>query len=142
MNRIDKARLFNEKIKANLSATIGLIRMDELSDEEIFELIDLYPEFKIDTGYRLNDIIKYQNNLYKVVQSHTSQQQWTPDSNPSLYLKVSPEGTIPRWVQPTGAHNAYNIGDKVLFTGKIYESIMNSNTYSPTAYPQGWKIIE
>lgn len=53
-----------------------------------------------------------------------------------------PAETIPDFVQPTGAHDAYNIGDKVKFEGKIYESLINGNTYSPTAYPLGWKEVE
>ena len=58
-----------------------------------------------------------------------------PEPNP-------PAETIPDFVQPTGAHDAYNIGDKVKFEGKIYESLINGNTYSPTAYPLGWKEVE
>lgn len=54
----------------------------------------------------------------------------------------TPTETIPEFVQPTGAENAYNIGDKVRFEGKIYESLINGNTYSPTAYPLGWKEVE
>lgn len=48
---------------------------------------------------------------------------------------------IAEWVQPTGAYDAYNIGDKVLFNGSTYESLINANVWSPTAYPQGWKLI-
>ena len=58
-----------------------------------------------------------------------------PDPNP-------PAETIPDFVPPTGAHDAYNIGDKVKFEGKIYESLINNNVWSPTAYPLGWKEVE
>lgn len=46
----------------------------------------------------------------------------------------------PEWVQPTGAHDAYNIGDKVTFQSKRYVSTINANVWSPTAYPQGWSL--
>ena len=52
-----------------------------------------------------------------------------------------PAETIPDFVQPTGAHDAYNKGDKVKFEGKVYESLIDANTYSPSAYPAGWKEI-
>lgn len=52
-----------------------------------------------------------------------------------------PAPTVPDFVQPTGAHNAYAIGTKVTFEGKIYESLIASNTYSPSAYPAGWKLV-
>lgn len=58
-----------------------------------------------------------------------------PEPNP-------PAETIPDFVQPTGAHDAYKQGDKVKFEGKIYESLINNNTWSPTAYPLGWKEVE
>jgi hypothetical protein len=45
------------------------------------------------------------------------------------------------WVQPTGAHDAYNIGDQVTFEGNTYESLIDGNTWSPTSYPAGWNQI-
>ena len=79
--------------------------------------------------------------LYKVLQPHTTQSDWTPDITPALWLKVAPAGVIPDFVQPTGAHDAYKIGDKVKFNGKTYESLINANVYSPLAYPRGWKQL-
>ena len=55
--------------------------------------------------------------------------------------ETPPAETIPDFVQPTGAHDAYNKGDKVKFEGKVYESLIDANTYSPSAYPAGWKEI-
>ena len=48
----------------------------------------------------------------------------------------------PEWVQPTGAHDAYNTGDKVTFNGKHYISKIDGNTWSPEAYPDGWEAVE
>lgn len=48
---------------------------------------------------------------------------------------------IPDFVQPTGAHDAYKIGDQVMFEGKVWESLIDANVWSPTAYPQGWKEV-
>lgn len=55
--------------------------------------------------------------------------------------EVEPEG-IPEWVQPSGAHDAYNIGDRVRYNGTIYDSLINGNAYSPDVYPAGWKEVE
>ena len=79
--------------------------------------------------------------LYKVLQAHTTQADWKPNLTPALWKVVQPEGVIPDWKQPTGAHDAYKIGDKVKFNGNTYESLINANTYSPTAYPAGWKKL-
>ena len=48
----------------------------------------------------------------------------------------------PQWVQPTGAHDAYNTGDKVTYNGKHYQSTINGNVWSPDAYPAGWRLVE
>lgn len=53
----------------------------------------------------------------------------------------TPTDTIKDFVQPTGAHDAYKKGDKVRFENKIYESLIDNNVYSPSAYPTGWKEI-
>lgn len=49
---------------------------------------------------------------------------------------------VPDFVQPTGAHDAYKKGDKVRFEGKIYESLIDGNAYSPSAYPLGWQEVD
>lgn len=49
--------------------------------------------------------------------------------------------TYPEWTQPLGAHDAYKIGDRVTFNGKVYESVINANVWSPAVYPAGWKEV-
>lgn len=48
------------------------------------------------------------------------------------------EEDIPAFVQPTGAHDAYQTGNRVTYNGHIYESTINNNVWSPDTYPQGW----
>lgn len=58
--------------------------------------------------------------------------------------KPTPEPEEPKYpdfIQPTGAHDAYHIGDRVIYNGKLYECILDGNAYSPDDYPQGWKEI-
>lgn len=141
MNRLEKAREFRKRIDANLQATRKLIRVDELSEEELLGMINLYDNYQVGKLYRVDDIFKYEGKLYKVIQEHTSQEDWIPSELPALYLNMMPENVIPEWVQPTGVHDAYSIGDKVIFEGEVYESIIDGNTWSPTDYPQGWKLI-
>ena len=61
-------------------------------------------------------------------------------------VEVLPEGAQApaapaAWVQPTGAQDAYAIGARVTFNGSVYESKINANVWSPTAYPAGWKLV-
>ena len=184
-----------------------------LGEEDALIIASVYPEWDGNSkAYKTGEWVKYGEDamgdarLYQVLQDHTSQPQWTPDSATSLYKRVgvSADGT-PKWVQPvgatdaynkgdvvehngvkwvsdidanvwepgvygwtkqdgateptepetpstptdnikdfvqpTGAHDAYAKGDKVRFNGKVYESLIDNNAYSPLAYPAGWKEI-
>lgn len=141
MNRLEKAKELRNLINANLNATRKLIRVDELSEEELLDMIDLYDNYQVGKSYKADDIFQYEGKLYKVIQEHASQEDWIPPELPALYLSMMPENVMSEWVQPTGSHDAYNIGDKVIYEGQVYECIIDGNTWSPTDYPQGWKLI-
>ena len=142
MNRLEKAREFRRKINANLQATRKLIRVDELEEDELLDMIDLYESYEIGKSYQTDDIFKYEGKLYKVIQEHASLENWVPSELPALYLNLLPDNVIPEWVAPTGSHDAYNVGVKVIYEGDVYESIIDGNTWSPTDYPQGWRLVD
>ena len=141
MNRIEKAREFRKRIDANLQATRKLIRVDELDEEELLGMINLYDNYQVGKSYKADDIFKYEGKLYKVIQEHASLENWIPSELPALYLNMMPENVIPEWVQPMGSHDAYKVGDKVIYEGKVYESLIDNNTWSPKDYPQGWEEV-
>jgi hypothetical protein len=33
-------------------------------------------------------------------------------------------------------------GDKVIYNGQTYQSVIDNNIWSPEAYPAGWTLIE
>lgn len=118
--------------------------LNNATDEQAFIMRYLYPEWSADSvAYNKNDRIIYLDKLYKVLQNHTSQADWTPDTASSLYVEITdPAEEWPEFKQPTGAHDAYAKDSKVTFEGKHYKSLIDANVYSPTAYPQGWKLVE
>jgi hypothetical protein len=125
----------NTKYKETLLET-------ELTAEQMLELMEIYPEWEPGLDYSASDIVKYESNLYEVIApGHTSQADWTPDATPALFKKIVPEGVITEWIQPTGSHDAYNTGDRVTFNGLVYESLIESNVWSPEAYPAGWQQV-
>lgn len=120
---------------------------------------DGYLEWKQPLGahdaYKIGDIVEYNGKLYK---SLINGNVWSPDvyaAGWEVYTETSgggggggtptepetPPETIPDFVKPTGAHDAYKKGDKVKYNGKIYESIIDANVYSPDEYPAGWKEV-
>ena len=114
-----------------------------LEDIDALAAKELFPLYKVDTTYTTGDRIRYNDVLYKVLQDHTSQSNWAPDTAPSLYAIVlipDPE-IIPVWVQPDST-NAYMKGDKVHFPtidDPVYESLIDNNVWSPATYPAGWQ---
>lgn len=88
-----------------------------LPEEKALEIATIYPEWEAGKAYVVGDILSYGTNpvgdpqLYKVVQAHTSQADWTPDSVPALYDAFGLDASgYPIWSQPSGAHDAYNTG--------------------------------
>ena len=108
-----------------------------LDDETALTGVELFPMWAIGRAYATGDRAQYGGTLYKCVQAHTSQADWTPDATPALWVVVSID-EYPEWVQPTGAHDAYNTGDKVSYNGKHYVCTIDGNAYAPDVY--GWEI--
>ena len=203
MNRVQAAEQMRKALQM-FAASLG--------EDDALIIASVYPEWDGNSkAYKTGEWVKYGEDtmgdarLYQVLQDHTSQPQWTPDTATSLYKRVgiSADGT-PKWVQPvgatdaynkgdvvehngakwvsdidanvwepgvygwtkqgdqqppepetpdtptdnikdfvqpTGAHDTYAKGDKVRFNGKVYESLIDNNAYSPSAYPAGWKEI-
>ena len=132
MTIIEMARYLRAKIEA-LAET--------MTDEEGLEYSPLFKSWETSTAYSLGDRVKYDSLLYKCVQAHTSQDDWTPDLTPALWTRVSVD-EWPEWVQPTGAQDAYMTGDKVTYGGHHYICLIDNNTWSPSDYPAGWEFVE
>lgn len=119
-----------------------------LTEEQAMEVATMYDPWKADKSYAVGEFVTYGTNsvgdpqLYKVVQAHTSQADWTPDMSASLFSAIGLDDSgYPVWSQPTGAHDAYNVGDIVNYNGTLYKSLINGNVYSPESYPAGWEEV-
>lgn len=139
MNRLQIAEQFRKALQMFAAS---------LSDEKAMEIASVYDEWVSGKAYEVGEFLRYGENqvgdsqLYKVVQAHTSQEDWTPDTTPSLYVPIGlTDDGYPVWSRPTGAHDAYNEGDVVDYNGTLYKSIINGNVYSPDEYPQGWEVV-
>jgi len=112
------------------------------TDKEALDNIIAYPKWEVGKEYEKDFRLRYDDVLYKVLQNHTSQADWTPDKAVSLYVKVSIE-EFPEWVQPQGSHDAYMKGDRVSHNEKHWESLIDANVYEPTeSVPTLWEEIE
>jgi len=127
MNRIEALRYRQAIIQA----------AHQLPDEVAMDVPLLFEPYHNDRAYETGDRFRYEDEAYEVVQAHTSQEDWNPDELPALYRRL--RTTIEEWVQPQGAHDAYNTGDRVTWNGSTWESEIDNNVWEPGT--TGWKII-
>ena len=82
---------------------------------------------------------------YADAQNLTVLQAWRALAPEGVQVPDDPEPEpipdAPEYVQPTGAHDAYQVGDRVTFQGRVYEAVINAVVWSPLAYPQAWKEV-
>lgn len=105
------------------------------SDEQALENIYLYPQWETDKDVTIGERYRYGEKLYKCIQAHHTQADWTPDKTPALWTEVSVD-EWPEWKQPTGAQDAYAKGDKVSHKDKHWVSDVDANVWEPSVY--GW----
>lgn len=142
------------EVKRNLEASISDERMpvelvkkllaekveaEAVADEDLIQYAELFPAYRVGKAYEIGEKFYYEGQLYNVVQSHTTQFDWKPESLPALYTPIVPPGQIGEWIQPTGAHDTYGVGAKVTWNGFTWESEVANNSWEPGVY--GWVQI-
>lgn len=128
MTRNDAIHFVNSLVKLRTSATDG----------QAIDATGVYPEWKTEVEYVVDDRVLYNDILYKVLITHTSQVDWIPNMSPSLFAKVliPDKNVIPEWEQPDST-NGYMTGDKVIHNDKTWVSIIDNNVWEPGIY--GWE---
>ena len=144
--KLSEARMAQEEAIKEFQLKEIQEKVQEFDDDKSLEHQPLYPFWEPDIEVQVNKKYQHFNSenelvLYKVIQAHTTQENYKPKDTPALFVRVGYDGEILDWVRPTGAHDAYMKGDKVKFNGKTYESLIDNNVYSPTKYARGWKEL-
>ena len=111
-----------------------------LPDEQAILIPSVFPRWDSTVTYQTGDRVQYGELLYKCLQSHTAQADWTPDAAVSLWVRIDdPAEEWPEWRQPQGAHDAYALGAKVSHNGKHRTSDVAANVWEPGVY--GWTEV-
>ena len=110
---------------------------DSATDEQAINASAIYPIWRPYTIYESGKRICYDGVLYTVLQTHASQEDWTPQNTPSLFAKILilDSNVILEWQQPEST-NPYMIGDKVTHNNLTWISTIDNNVWEPGVY--GW----
>ena len=136
-NLVDKLVKTINNSKFYTDADISGVRQNISEvDKKVTDIV--MPEWNANGySYFTGERVTYEGKYYRCIQSHTSQSDWTPEVAVSLWVAISDPGEEwPEWVQPTGYHDAYAIGDKVSHNDKHWISDVADNVWEPGVY--GW----
>lgn len=113
-----------------------LYAMGELTEDEMEQLLEqAQTNAKPDDSYApLADRVKAIEEWEMTVEEWLSKLETGSSTEPEV-----PADECPEYKQPTGAHDAYHVGDKITYNGKHYTCIYDGCVWTPDAYPQGWK---
>ena len=110
-----------------------------LDDETALTGVELFPMWAIGRSYTIGDRVQHGGILYKCVQAHTSQADWTPDAVPALYtvIDVTHAGTqddpIPAERGMEYVYGRYYLDSE---DGKLYQCHHTGEAYGDTVVLQ------
>lgn len=139
-DEVPASSIMDEFLKLTGVLWRNALRSNEIDDITISEHLDLLPNWVAQISYNAGDVVKFQSAAYRCIQSHTSQDNWTPDSTSSLWSMIAgPTAEFPQWSQPLGSFDTYSKGDKVTYQDQHYISEEYNNVWTPGTY--GWKLV-
>lgn len=135
--------LAEQKLTTPLSiAFVKMVEKGEIDEVTASENANLFLEWDGHSSFNENDLRQHNGKLYKCLQAHTGQADWTPDVSTSLWKELGiNENGIVEWSQPISSADAYITGDEIIYNGVHYRSLIDNNVWSPEAYPQGWQVV-
>lgn len=144
---IQEASYSKKVILEKLMEKEVIAKIQLLEGEDALEVKDAYPYWTTDMVLATKDKVQSLSPdssemwLWETITGHTTQEDWMPKDTPALFKRVGFDDEILVWVQPTGAHDAYNIGDKVKYPtaeDDIWESTVDGNIYAPGVVEGQW----
>ena len=117
----------------------SMYAMGELSEDEMRQLLEqAQHNAKPDDSYApLADRVKAIEEWETTIEKRLSKLETGSQTGHSEPKETADEW--PEYKQPTGAHDAYHVGDKITYNGKHYTCLMDGCVWTPDTYTQGWR---
>lgn len=122
----------------------------ESAANEVIDLGPLLEPWKAGTSespldYTMGDVWMHNGQPWKCAQTHThhGESGWEPGVAASLWTNyhATDEAHALPWVQPTGAHDMYKVGEYMIWTdGEVYKCLSDT-AYSPDEFAQAWEVV-
>lgn len=126
--------------EASNIAFVVMAEAGSIDETTAGEHAEMFAAWAVPVNYKAGNIRRYGGKLYRCLSEHTSQENWTPDEAPSLWVAISdPEEEWPKWSQPIGATDVYPAGAQVSHNDKHWTSDLDNNVWEPGAY--GWTEV-
>lgn len=126
--------------EASNIAFVVMAEAGSIDETTAGEHAEIFAAWAVPVNYKAGNIRRYGGKLYRCLSEHTSQESWTPDEAPSLWVAISdPEEEWPKWGQPIGATDVYPAGAQVSHNDKHWTSDLDNNVWEPGVY--GWTEV-
>lgn len=114
-----------------------------LTDEQAIEVKELYQLWAVGVDYAVDDVRRHNGKLFRCLQAHTSQADWTPDAVPALWVEIAAAGEYREIKENMLSTEAFALGEIGWYQTKdnLYKSLIAANVYTPDTYPDGWEKV-
>ena len=111
-----------------------------ITEEEKTELDELARENAVaENSYA--SLEEQVENIYSEIDSIKSRLATLENTEESPEEPIEPVDEYPLYKQPSGAHDAYKVGDKITYNGKKYVCKLDGCVWAPDVYPAGWEEV-
>lgn len=140
LEEVDAGEEITRATETNSVVFVTMAEAGSIDDTTAAEHAELFAAWSYPVTYQPGQLRRYGGALYRCLQAHTSQADWTPDSASSLWVRTcDPAERWPAWSAPVGAHDAYPEWAQVSHNGKHWTSIQDNNVWEPGVY--GWEEV-
>ena len=115
----------------------------DVPDDKAVKYPMLFEPWEAGKAYAADDRRQYADRLWKCLQAHTSQDDWTPDATAALWVEVAAPGEYREIKENMLSTEAFAKDEIGWWQTKdnLYKSKIANNVYTPESYPDGWEAL-